>query len=119
MLNDLIAPLGAFFTGILTLAQGGFDDVNQIVGLLIALFAAIFMVSWRGLPGSAAGAAVIHILIDVLRPLLDGGAIALPDILTLGFWTMALALFLGYAVVIAVFFLIKTILGGGRRRHAH
>jgi hypothetical protein len=32
-----------------------------------------------------------------------------------------LALFLGYAIVIAVFFFIKTLLTGGlgRRRHAH
>ena len=119
MFNEILAQLGAFFTGILNLAQGGFQDVNQSVGLVIALIAAIFyMGSWRSLPGVAAGAALVHILIGVLRPLLDGGSIALPNILSVEFWTSALALFLGYAVVIAVFFLIKSLLSGGKR-HAH
>ena len=45
----------------------------------------------------------------------------LPNLLTLGFWMSVLALFLGYAIVIAVFFLIKSLVTGGvgHRRHAH
>ena len=46
--------------------------------------------------------------------------LALPPLLTLGFWMTVLALFLGYAIVIAVFFFIKSLFTGGRRRaHAH
>ena len=45
----------------------------------------------------------------------------LPNLLTLGFWMSVLALFLGYAIVIAVFFLIKSLVTGGvgPRRLAH
>ena len=57
-------------------------------------------------------------MVGLVRPSLDGGAFALPDLLSVGFWMTVAALFLGYAVVIAVFFLIKTIISGrGHRRH--
>ena len=70
---------------------------------------------------TAAGATAVHLAVQVLRPVLDGGAFALPPLMTLGFWMTALALFLGYAVVIAVFFLIKGFLPGlsPRKAHAH
>jgi hypothetical protein len=120
-MESLFDSIGAFLGGIFGLAQGGFDSVNQIMGLLIAVIATLMMPAWRSLWGTALGAALVHILIGVLRPLLDGGAVALPDLLSLTFWMTVLALFLGYAIVIAVFFFIKTLLTGGlgRRRHAH
>ncbi|MDY6923109.1 MAG: hypothetical protein SWI22_04000 [Pseudomonadota bacterium] len=120
-MESLLDSIGAFLSGIFGLARGGFDSVNQIMGLLIAVIATLMMPAWRSLWGTALGAALVHILIGVLRPLLDGGAVALPDLLSLAFWMTVLALFLGYAIVIAVFFFIKTLLTGGlgRRRHAH
>ncbi len=120
-MESLFDSIGAFLGGIFGLAQGGFDSVNQIMGLLIAVIATLMMPAWRSLWGTALGAAFVHILIGVLRPLLDGGAVALPDLLSLAFWMTVLALFLGYAIVIAVFFFIKMLLTGGlgRRRHAH
>jgi hypothetical protein len=120
-MESLFDSIGAFLSGIFGLAQGGFDSVNQIMGLLIAVIATLMMPAWRSLWGTALGAAFVHILIGVLRPLLDGGAVVLPNLLSLAFWMTVLALFLGYAIVIAVFFFIKTLLTGGlgRRRHAH
>ena len=107
-----------FFEGVFALAQGGFDTVNQILGLVIALIAAILMPAWRSLWSTALLAAAAHIVVGLVRPSLDGGAFALPDLLSVGFWMTVAALFLGYAVVIAVFFLIKTIISGrGHRRH--
>ena len=114
--------IGAFLGGLFALAQGGFDGVNQLVGLIIAVIAAILMPVWRSLWASAAGATLAHIAVGVLRPALDGGSIALPNLMTGAFWMTALALFLGYAVVIAVFFFIKMLLTGrrhARHRHAH
>lgn len=108
-MNEFFAQVGAFFTGVFALAQGGFDGVNQIMGLLIALIAAILMSGWKRLWAMALGATLVHIIIGVLRPALDGGEIRLPDVLTMPFWMMALALFLGYVVVIAIFFLIKSL----------
>ena len=69
------------------------------------------------------GAVIVDRLVVMLRPALDGGQIALPDIMTMSFWMTALALFLGYAIVIAIFFFLKTLLTGtafrSHRAHAH
>ena len=62
------------------------------------------------------------ILVGLLLPMLDGGAFVMPALLTLEFWMRVLALFLGFAVVIAVMFFIKSLFvgrGHGHSRHAH
>lgn len=121
-MESLFDSIGAFVGAVFGLAQGGFDGVNQVMGLLIAVIAALLMPAWSRLWASALGAALVHVAIGVIRPVLDGGAFLLPDLLSLGFWMMLLALFLGYAIVIGVFFLIKSLVTGGghgRRRHAH
>lgn len=120
-MESLIDSIGAFLSGLFGLAQGGFDGVNQVMGLLIAIIAALLMPAWSRLWATALGAAFVHILIGVLRPVLDGGSFALPPLLTLSFWMTVLALFLGYAIVIAVFFLVKSLFTGGghKRAHAH
>lgn len=124
-MESLVDQIGAFLSGIFALASGGFDSVNQVTGLIIALIAALMMSSWRSLGATALGAVIVDRLVMMLRPALDGGSIVLPDIMTMSFWMTALALFLGYAIVIAIFYLIKTILTGaafrtGRHhRHAH
>lgn len=110
--------VGSLLSGLFSLTQTGFDGVNQVMGLLIAVVAALLMPAWSRLWATALGAAFVHHLINAVRPMLDGGAFALPPVLTLGFWMMTLALFLGYAVVIAVFFLVKSLLTGGHR-HRH
>lgn len=110
--------IGSLLSGLFSLTQTGFDGVNQVMGLLIAVVAALLMPAWSRLWATALGAAFVHHLINAVRPMLDGGAFALPPVLTLGFWMMTLALFLGYAVVIAVFFLVKSLLTGGHR-HRH
>ena len=118
-MDSLIDSIGAFLSGLFGLAQGGFDGVNQVMGLLIAVIAAILMPAWSRLWATALGAAFVHILVGVIRPALDGAPLVLPPMLTLSFWMTVLALFLGYAIVIAVFFFIKTLLSGGHRRRAH
>lgn len=119
-MEQFLDQLGALFSGFLSLADSGFDGVNQVLGLIIALVAALVMSHWRGIWATAAGATVVHVLIGMLRPVLDGAAFALPDILSVGFWMTALALFLGYVIVIGLFFFVKTVLTGTAfRRHHH
>ena len=87
-----------------------------------AIIAALLMGGWRALASTAVGATLVHLIVQALVPVLNGGDFALPNILSVGFWMTALALFLGYAIVIAIFFFIKTLLTGsafGRRRVAH
>lgn len=108
--------------GLLGLADQGFDGVNQIMGLIIAAIAAFLMAGWRRLGAVAVAATLVHVLLTALLPVLDGAAFRLPDLLSLAFWLTALALFLGYLIVIAVFFFLKTLVvgaSGGRKAAAH
>ncbi len=119
-MEEFFNQISNLLGGVFALAEGGFDGVNQVLGLIIAGVAGLFLMhGWSRLWATALGAAFVHILIQALRPVLDGGAFQLPDILTMGFWMSVLALFLGYAIVIAVFYFVKTLLTGGRKAHAH
>jgi len=119
--EEFFNQIGNLLAGVFALAEGGFDGVNQVLGLIIAFVAAFFLMKgWKGLWATSLGAAFVHILIQQVRPVLDGGQFRLPELMTLTFWMSVFALFLGYAIVIAVFFLIRTIVtGGGRKAHAH
>ena len=122
-MEEVFAQLGNLLQGLLALADSGFDGVNQVLGLIIAaMFGFFLMGAWRGLWGAAFGAMVVHTLVEAVRPMLDGGAFTLPALTEGSFWMTRLALFLGYATVIAVFFFIKTLLTGGfgrKRAAAH
>lgn len=119
-MEEFLAQLGNLLQGLFALADSGFDGVNQVIGLIIAaVFGLFLMGAWRGLWSAALGAVLVHTIVEVLRPMLDGGAFALPALTDMSFWMTRFALFLGYAIVIAVFFFIKTLLGGGHHRRAH
>ena len=101
----------------------GFANANNPKGLLIALAATIFLSSWKQWIPIAIGATVVHIAIDTLAPVLSGGegSVALPPLMETSFWTSTGVLFVGYAIVIAVFFLVKGMVfkGGGGHAKAH
>jgi len=119
-MESLFDSIGTFLTSLFSLAQGGFDTINQVTGLIIAVIAALMMPAWSRLWATSLGAAFIFILVGRLRPMLDGGTFVMPELLTVGFWMTVLALFLGFAVVIAVMFFIKSLfVGRGHRRHRH
>ena len=109
----------AFFQQLWELAQAGFTGVNQVLGLIIALVGALLMHGWRDLWRSAAGAAVIHVIIGAILPMLDGGAFTLPNVVSITFWMTLLALFLGFSIVIALFFLVKSLFMGRGRAASH
>jgi hypothetical protein len=92
--------------------RDGFGTINNPKGLLIALAATIFLGSWRQWIPVAAVATVIHIAIERLAPVLAGGGgeVTLPPLMEEAFWTQALVLFLGYLVIIGIFFLLKGML---------
>jgi hypothetical protein len=119
-MEEFFAQIGKLFQGLLALADGGFDGVNQVVGLLIAgVFGLFLMAGWKAIWASSLGAVVVHTLIEALRPVLDGGAFLLPPLTEVSFWISRFALFLGYAIAIAVFFFLKTALTGGGKKKAH
>lgn len=93
--------------------RDGFANINNPRGLLIALVAVIFMGSWRQWVPLALLAAIAHIVIEQLAPVLSGGGgqVSLPpDLMEQSFWVRAGVLFLGYLVVTGVFYFIKSLL---------
>ncbi|MEQ8405820.1 MAG: hypothetical protein RKE49_12040 [Oceanicaulis sp.] len=98
---DILSDILAFF-------QYGFDRVNAVQGLIIALVAALIMPGWRRIPVFTVGATVIHVLVDTLAPVITSGApLLLPDVLESPFWRYVASLLAGYLVVLAVFMLAR------------
>ncbi len=101
--QQLLNTIWAFFVS-------GFHQVNAVEGLVIALVAALLVPAWARLWTVALGATVVTLVLAVLIPVIaHHQAFRLPPInlLQVSYWEEALALFLGYVVVIGVFFFIK------------
>lgn len=100
----------------------GFSHVNAVLGLIIALLATFGMSRWGKLWAMALIATIVHLVAEVMIPVVANHAqFALPaDLLQGSYWRTAAAIYLGYVIVIAVFFFIKrTVLGGGGLKAAH
>jgi hypothetical protein len=96
----------------------GFQHVNAVEGLIIALVAAFLMSHWKRLWIVALGATVVNLILDVLIPVVANHADFRlpPDMMQPSYWRYALTLYVGYLIVIAIFFFIKKMLlrsGGG------
>ncbi len=87
----------------------GFANVNGALGIIIALVAAYMLHSWKRLWAVALGATLVHLVAEVMIPVLANQArFALPpDLLHMSYWRTAAALYLGYFLVIALFFVLK------------
>ena len=100
--------------------RGGFADINHPQGLLIALVVTVFMQSWKQWLPIALLALVIDRIYAVVQPILanrGAGQVTLPhNLMQQDYWTTALELFVGYLIVIGIFFFIKRLIfrGGGK-----
>jgi hypothetical protein len=100
------------------LLREGFGEVNGVKGILIALAATVFMNSWKQWLPLGVVATLVHIAIAWIAPVLQGGGqIRLPNFLEEAFWAQAGVLFVGYVVIIGVFYFIKTLLLRGKAAH--
>ena len=99
----------------------GFNNVNVVKGLIIALVAAIMLSGWKRLWGVALGATLMDIIITVMTPVMaHQAAFRMPPLMSVPFWRHALALYLGYIIVIGVFFFVRTsFVGGGKKAAKH
>lgn len=97
--------------------QTGFYKVNAIQGLLIAIVAAYFLPKWNRLFIVALGAVLAHAILDVMIPVVGrNAAFRLPPLVDIEYWRYLLALYIGFLIVIPVFYLVKTLVlksGGG------
>ena len=90
--------------------QTGFSQINALQGLLIALGAAYFLQSWAGVFIVAAGATVVHVIADVMIPVLAKSAeFKLPPLVEGDYWKYLFALYVGYVVVITAFYVVKRV----------
>lgn len=93
---------------VLGFAREGFAEVNAVLGLLVAVVAALMMTAWARLPFIAVGAALAHIVLESLAPVIaESGGFHLPPLLEPHFWRYAGVLFVGYLIVVAILFAIK------------
>ena len=93
--------------------RDGFANINNPRGLLIALVAVIFMGSWRQWLPLALLATVAHLVIEQIAPVLSGrgGQLSLPpNLMEQSFWIHAGVLLLGYLLVTALFFFLKSLI---------
>lgn len=88
----------------------GFQRVNAVLGLLIALFFAYTMSEWKRIWTITLGATAVALVAEVMLPVVaNHQSFRLPhNLLQLSYWRTALAIYLGFLVVIAVFFFVKT-----------
>jgi hypothetical protein len=101
----------------------GFQQVNAVLGILVAIYFAYRMSEWRTLWSVAIAAVLTHIIALILVPVIDhGAAFRLPPLLEESFLRNVLTLYLGYLIAIAVFFFVKMNVlanAGGGKAHAH
>ena len=94
--------------------ETGFYRINAVQGLLIAMVAAYLMPTWGRVFVMALGAMIAHLVLDVMLPVLaNNAAFRLPPLMDSEYWRYALALYVGYLLVITVFFVIKRMMVGG------
>jgi len=108
-----------YLNEILDFFREGFAHVNAVLGLIIALFASFSLSSWRKLWEIALAATLVHIVALVLIPVVDHNApLHLPPLVDGGFWRDTLTVYVGYLIIIAVFFFVRTrLLKGGGGKH--
>jgi hypothetical protein len=97
--------------------QTGFYKVNAAQGLLVAMAAAYFMQKWSRVFVIALAATLAHVVLDVMMPVLGRNApFRLPPLVDVEYWRFLLALYIGFLIIIPIFYLLKTLFlraGGG------
>jgi hypothetical protein len=93
----------------------GFHDVNQILGLLIAIGAAYFLSKYSRIFVIALAALVFYVIAEVMIPVVANHAqFQLPNMVEQGYWQRLAAIYAGFLLIITVFYVVKKmVLRGG------
>ena len=102
----------------------GFGNVNNTaLGIIIALYSAYQLSSLKKIWQQALAATILHRVAEVMIPVLaNQSRFALPpNLIELSYWEATLVLYIGYVIVIAVLFFVKTrvLAGGGAAAKSH
>jgi multisubunit Na+/H+ antiporter MnhE subunit len=94
----------------ISLFQQGFDTVNSIQGLIIALIAAFLMRRFGQIIAWALAATIIHEVASGVRRYLAGDASPLPNLTDIdGDLKLIGIRFLGYLIAIAILYIVRRI----------
>jgi hypothetical protein len=94
----------------ISLFQQGFDTVNSIQGLIIALIAAFLMRRFGQIIAWALAATIIHEVVSGVRRYLAGDASPLPNLTDIdGDLKLIGIRFLGYLIAIAILYIVRRI----------
>ena len=105
-----------FISAVNDYMQTGFYKVNALQGLLIAIVAAYLLPKWSRLFVIALGATLVHAIFDVMIPVLARNApFRLPPLVDVEYWRYLLAIYIGFLIIIPVFYAVKLLVlrGGG------
>jgi len=93
----------------------GFHDVNQILGLLIAIGAAYSLGRYSRIFVIALGALAVYVIAEVMLPVLANHAeFRLPNMVAQDYWQRMAAIYAGFLLIITVFYVVKrVVLRGG------
>lgn len=98
-----------FLNSVLDLFRTGFNQVNAVLGLVIALIASFQLSAWKKLWEMALAALLFHVLAQMVAPAIDhGAALRLPALLDATTWRNWLAVYVGYVILIALFYFLRT-----------
>lgn len=88
----------------------GFDNVNEPMGLIIALVAALLIKTWKRMGIIVLGAVAMHLILRQVAPVMAGRGeeLRFPDMFGSEWWYFATTLFAGYFILITVFYAIRT-----------
>lgn len=119
---ETIQSLG---TQALQFMQGGFYEVNGPQGLIIALLAVVIMKNWGQWLTLTLGATICYAVAEAVKPIIFGkGELKLPPVVEPNYWLSVGGLFVGLAIIIAMFFAVKSVFflrggGSGAKAKAH
>lgn len=100
-----------FIAGVNEYMHTGFYKVNAVQGLLIAVVAAVLLPKWSRIFVIALGATLMHVIFDVMVPVLARNApFRLPPLVDIEYWRYLLAIYIGFLIIISVFYVIKKVM---------
>lgn len=117
--------LGSILNPILDFLKAGFDKVNAWQGLLIALFAVVLMRKWADLFLIALGAVAVYMIVAYVTPMVTQSQAVrledakLPNVMTGSFWIDVATFFVGFVIIISMFYAVKAVAFGGAKKKAH
>lgn len=93
----------------IALGHQGFDTINSLQGIVIAVIAAAIMRRYSHIIGMALLATIAHEIVTIARGAVGGGSVTLPDIMNPEVLKLIAIRFVGYLVVISLIYLVRRV----------